>query len=87
MKGRSGADRHQRVLRRLDQVSLWAHRGAVVLLLLAFMMAMLAPNAVALAGDDDPAGQAAGTMVGIFLKLAKLFITVAYVLIQRAWQP
>ncbi len=82
MKAQRGAIRQHRRQSHLRRLAGWAERGTLALCLLALLAAGLAPAGPAFAGggDDDPGNQAAGTIVVIFRKLAKLFISVGYVL-------
>ena len=77
-----GKSRREKVLVALDKVELWARRAVLFLVVVAVLMAVLAPTAVAYAqGGDPPTDDAANNLVGIFTELGKLAIRVIYALI------
>jgi hypothetical protein len=74
--------RNEKILDALDKVELWARRAVFCLVVLAVLMAVVAPTAVAYAqGGDPPTDEAANNLVGIFTELGKLAIRVIYALI------
>jgi len=74
-----------RILRALDGVEVWAHRIALALVVATLLVVILAPGSVAHAQGGTPPDEAAGELVGIFTRLAKLFIKVMYGLIMLAF--
>ena len=74
--------RNEKILDALDKLELWARRAVLFLVVLAVLMAILAPTAVAYAqGGDPPTDDAANNLVAIFTELGKLAIRVIYALI------
>ena len=74
--------RNEKILDTLDKVELWARRAVFCLVVLAVLIVVVAPTAVAYAQDGDPpTDEAANSLVGIFTELGKLAIRVIYALI------
>lgn len=78
MIGRHGFD-YEKVLTALDKVGYWAGKVCSILIVAAMILMALAPGAVAHAdGPDDSTDEAVTKLLGIFRRLAKMFIRVAY---------
>ena len=77
--------RYNKILGGLDKVELWAHRTAMVMLVITILVIVFVPVDSAHAQDGTPPDEAAANLVGIFTRLAKLFINVMYGLIMLAF--
>jgi hypothetical protein len=77
--------RYNEIMATLDKVELWTHRITLALVILAFLVLIVVPFDGAYAQDGTPPDEAASNLVGIFTRLAKLFIKVMYGLIMLAF--
>lgn len=69
---------YEKVVATLDNAAYWARKACCVLITAAIILIVLSPGTVAHAGPDDPADEAATKLLDIFMRLAKMFIRVAY---------
>lgn len=69
---------YEKVLATLDNVAYWAGKACFVLIVAAMILMVLPPGTVVYAEPDDPAEEAATKLLDIFVRLAKMFIRVAY---------
>lgn len=77
--------RHGEILAGLETVGVWSVRVAQVLLVALVLASLIVPGATVHAQGETPPDEAAANLVGIFTKLAMLFINVMYGLIMLAF--